>query len=45
MTEMFYVAHFSPIVNKKIRSFGQPLSRTRVKLQDVNTGVILAEFY
>ncbi len=38
MTEISSVTHLSPIVNNKIGSFGEPLSRTQVKVVDVETG-------
>lgn len=38
MTESSPVTHMSPIVNNKIGSFGEPVSRTRVKVVDLNTG-------
>ena len=41
MTETSCVTHLGPIVNNQIGSFGEPLSRTRVKVLDTNTGVIL----
>ena len=41
MTETSCVTHFCPIVNNIIGSIGEPISRTRVKVVDVNTGAIL----
>ncbi|KAI9559136.1 hypothetical protein GHT06_015925 [Daphnia sinensis] len=38
MTETSCVCHFSPIVNSQIGSFGEPISRTKVKVVDVDTG-------
>ncbi len=38
MTETSSVTHLSPIVNNQIGSFGEPVSRTRVKVLDINTG-------
>nr|CAH0109076.1 unnamed protein product [Daphnia galeata] len=38
MTETSSVTHLSPIVNNQIGSFGEPLSRTQVKVVDVDTG-------
>lgn len=38
MTESSPVTHMSPITNNHIGSFGEPVSRTRVKIVDVNTG-------
>ena len=41
MTETSPVTHMSPIVNNKIGSCGEPVSRTRAKVVDVNTGEAL----
>lgn len=41
MTETSPVTHLSPIVNNQIGSFGEPLSRTIVKVVDVSTGEAL----
>jgi len=41
MTEASPATHFSPINNGKIGSIGSPLSRTRAKIVDVNTGEAL----
>lgn len=38
MTETSPVTHMSPIVNNHIGSFGEPVSRTRVKIVDISTG-------
>ena len=38
MTESSPVTHMSPIVGNHIGSFGEPVSRTRVKIVDINTG-------
>ena len=38
MTESSPVTHMSPIINNEIGSFGEPVSRTRVKVVDINTG-------
>lgn len=38
MTETSCISHFSPIVNNQIGSFGEPLSRTKIKVIDVDTG-------
>lgn len=38
MTETSPVTHMSPITNFQIGSFGEPISRTRVKIVDINTG-------
>lgn len=38
MTESSPVTHMSPIINNQIGSFGEPVSRTRVKVVDLNTG-------
>ena len=38
MTETSCICHISPIENSQIGSFGQPLSRTQVKVVDVDTG-------
>ena len=38
MTESSPVTHMSPIINNHIGSFGEPVSRTRVKVVDLNTG-------
>ncbi|XP_046456759.1 4-coumarate--CoA ligase 3-like [Daphnia pulex] len=41
MTETSCVCHVSPIVNSQIGSFGEPLSRTQVKVVDLVTGLSL----
>lgn len=41
MTETSPVTHLSPVVNNQIGSFGEPVSRTRVKIVDINTGEAL----
>ena len=41
MTETSSVTHLSPLVNNIIGSFGEPVSRTRVKVLDINTGETL----
>jgi len=41
MTETSPVTHMSPIMNNKIGSCGEPVSRTRAKIVDVNTGEAL----
>lgn len=41
MTESSPVSHMSPLVNGVIGSFGEPVSRTRVKIIDINTGEAL----
>lgn len=38
MTESSPVTHMSPLSGSLIGSFGEPVSRTRVKIVDVNTG-------
>ena len=38
MTETSCICHISPIENSQIGSFGQPLSRTQVRVVDVDTG-------
>jgi 4-coumarate--CoA ligase len=38
MTESSPITHMSPIINNEIGSFGEPVSRTRVKTMDLNTG-------
>ncbi|KZS14605.1 4-coumarate--CoA ligase 3 [Daphnia magna] len=38
MTETTSVTHLSPVINNQIGSFGEPLSRTKVKVLDVDTG-------
>ena len=38
MTETTTITHLSPLSGSIIGSFGEPVSRTRVKIVDVNTG-------
>lgn len=38
MTETSPVTHLSPVKDNVIGSFGEPVSRTRVKIIDINTG-------
>ena len=41
MTETSPVTHMSPVVNGKLGSCGEPVSRTKAKIVDVNTGEAL----
>jgi len=41
MTETSPVTHMSPVLNNKIGSCGEPVSRTRAKVVDLNTGEAL----
>lgn len=41
MTETSPVTHMSPVVNAKLGSCGEPVSRTKAKIVDVNTGEAL----
>ena len=45
MTETSPVSHMGPIVNNQIGSFGEPVSRTRVKIVDVNSGEPLGKLF
>ncbi len=41
MTETSSVTHLGPLINNQIGSFGEPVTRTKVKVVDINTGEAL----